>query len=155
MADSEWVKTCTKCGILQLVSEFHKKPKGKYGLNSRCKTCVKNYDQKRYQVYKVEENKRCKKYHQTIIGCLHNRFINIKQRCNDPKIKSYKNYGGRGIKCLFKSFNEFADHVINELKVDPRDLTVDRINNDGHYEPGNIRFVTQAENNRNKRKHAK
>ncbi len=148
-------KICSKCKKEKSYSEFCKKSSGKYGLNSCCRKCKNIYDRKRNQVYKIEENKRCKKYYQTIIGCLHNRFSNMKQRCNDPKIKSYKNYGGRGIKCLFKSFDEFANYVINELKVDPRNLIIDRINNDGHYEKDNIRFVTQAENNRNKRKHAR
>ena len=41
-------------------------------------------------------------------------------------------------------------YVIDELRVDPRGLQIDRIDNDGHYEKGNIRFVTCVENNNNR-----
>lgn len=74
----------------------------------------------------------------------------MKQRCTSPAYKNYKNYGGRGIKVCFKSANEFVDYVINILQVDPRGLQVDRIDNNGNYEPGNIRFVTHLENQHNK-----
>lgn len=88
----------------------------------------------------------------TIIDCLRSRFHQIKQRCNNPKNKDYKNYGGRGVKCLFISANEFINYIINELKIDPRKLWIDRIDNDGCYKPGNVRLVTMAESNKNKRK---
>lgn len=100
---------------------------------------------KQYKYYNYQ-----KKYRKTIKGHLIYCFHNIIARCNNSKHKSYKNYGGRGIKCLFKSFDEFIDYVVNELQVDPRGLTIDRIDNDGYYERGNIRFITQAENNRNR-----
>ena len=78
-------------------------------------------------------------------------FVGIKQRCNNPNHKAYKYYGGRGIQNKFKSLDEFRNYIINELQIDPRKLTIDRINNNGNYEKENIRFVTQAENNKNKR----
>ena len=68
------------------------------------------------------------------------------------KNKSYKNYGGRGIKVKFACFEDFFDYVVNELRADPRGLTIDRIDNDGDYERGNIRFVSQVENLQNRRK---
>lgn len=93
-----------------------------------------------------------KKYYSTVNGRLRQCFSGIKQRCNNPKHLSYKNYGGRGIKCFFKSPKEFIDYVTNELQVDPRGLTIDRIDNDGHYERGNIQFVTNAVNQSHRRK---
>lgn len=74
------------------------------------------------------------------------------RRCNNPKDKRYNDWGGRGIENKFPNFKAFHDYVIKELRIDPRGLTIDRIDNDGHYEHGNIRFITQAKNNRNKRK---
>lgn len=86
-----------------------------------------------------------RRYCATITGVLHNKYGSIRYRCNNPDGKRYHCYGGRGIKCLFKSLDDFRDYVINELKVDPRGLQIHRIDNDGHYERGNIVFVTREE----------
>lgn len=87
----------------------------------------------------------------TIIGYLQSVFKNIKIRCDNPKWVAYKNYGGRGIKCLFENSDKFVNYVVNELQIDPRGLDIDRIDNDGNYEPGNIRFISHKENCSNRR----
>lgn len=96
-----------------------------------------------------------KKYYSTISGHLSYVYSRSKRRCNNPTDKDYKNYGGRGIKSKFKSLNVFRDYVIKELQIDPRGLQIDRIDNNGHYEPGNIRFVTSKVNNNNRRNNIK
>ena len=80
------------------------------------------------------------------------RCNHMKQRCDNPDNSKFKHYGGRGIECRFESNQEFVDYVINELKVDPRGLEIHRINNDGHYEKGNIEFLTDIDH---KKKHKK
>lgn len=104
---------------------------------------------------KQVSNKSSKKYQQTFIGNLRHRFRQMKERCNNPKDKDYKYYGGRSIKCLFKSANEFVNHIINDLSYDTfekiKGLQIDRIDNNGHYELGNVRFVTPKENCNNRR----
>ncbi len=90
------------------------------------------------------------KYYATIEGHLQRVFGNIKARCNDPEHKSYKNYGGRGIRVCFESLDDFRGYVMDELCVDPRGLQIDRIDNGGNYERGNIRFITHRENQQNK-----
>jgi len=92
-----------------------------------------------------------KKHRQTINGYLHDVYTHLKYRCNNSKDKQYKDYGGRGIENKFKSPNEFINYVINELKIDPRGLQIDRIDNNGNYEKDNIRFVTAKENCNNRR----
>ena len=75
-------------------------------------------------------------------------YKNAKQRCTNPKVEHYKDYGGRGIKFLFKNFEQF----FTELGLRPSDKhSVDRINNDGHYEPGNVRWATREEQQANTR----
>lgn len=75
----------------------------------------------------------------------------LKRRCYDPNDAGYKNYGGRGIFVhpdWINSFDNFLKHI------GPRpssDHSIDRINNDGNYEPGNVRWATQKEQNNNKR----
>ena len=85
------------------------------------------------------------KYNATIRGVLQKRYHNIMRRCNDPRCKSYNRYGGRGIECRFNSFEAFVDYVDFTLMVDPRGLHIHRMDNDGHYERGNIEFLTPKE----------
>ena len=80
-------------------------------------------------------------------------WIGIKQRCLNKNNKSYKNYGGRGITICkdwennYKSFQEWA--IQNGYKPN---LSIDRINNNGDYEPHNCRWTTRLEQNRNTRR---
>jgi hypothetical protein len=74
----------------------------------------------------------------------------MKARCSNPKDKDYHRYGGRNIQVCdewkndFKTFYDFC--VQNGYQ---KGLEIDRIDNDGNYEPSNCRFVTSAENIRN------
>jgi len=75
-------------------------------------------------------------------------YHGAKQRCNNPNAPRYEDYGGRGIEFRFKSIVE----LFNYLGDRPEGLTLDRIDNDGHYEIGNVRWATYSEQNRNQRK---
>ena len=73
-------------------------------------------------------------------------------RCTDPKNKSYHNYGGRGIKFLFEDIYEAADWVIDNIGYRPQGkYSLDRIDNNRHYERGNLRWATDIEQANNKR----
>lgn len=74
-------------------------------------------------------------------------YVSAKQRCTNPNHKQWHNYGGRGIKFLFKNFEEF----LSALGTRPEGLVLDRIDNDGHYEPENMRWTTPLESTRNRR----
>lgn len=78
----------------------------------------------------------------------HNSYVGARSRCTKPTNENYKNYGGRGIEFRFTSFEHFLNHI--GFKPSPLH-TLDRINVDGHYEPGNVRWATQIEQNRNRR----
>lgn len=81
----------------------------------------------------------------------YNTWARIISRCFDKNNPSYERYGGRGITVfpLWKrSFTEFLNYI------GPRPGTgysIDRINNDGNYEPGNVKWSTQKEQCRNKK----
>lgn len=78
-------------------------------------------------------------------------YCGARRRCTDPTGKWWKDYGGRGIEFRFKTFEEFLAAV--GPKPEPHHLySIDRFpNNDGHYEPGNVRWATREEQNNNQR----
>jgi hypothetical protein len=75
-------------------------------------------------------------------------FLNMRTRCNNPKYKQYKDWGGRGIKCLLKSYKDIIDAI--GYRPSPK-YSIDRIDNNGHYSKNNIRWATKTQQNNNKR----
>jgi hypothetical protein len=74
-------------------------------------------------------------------------------RCEAPAHKDYPNYGGRGIS-VCKSWHDvqaFIGWIEGHLGPRPDRRSLDRIDNDGNYEPGNVRWATPAEQRRNQR----
>lgn len=84
------------------------------------------------------------------------RYDAILARCSNPASKQWLSYGGRGIKCLFKTRMEFIQWVSKNLPhEDYVGVEIDRMDNDGNYEPGNLRLATRRENTQNRRNTAK
>lgn len=74
------------------------------------------------------------------------------ERCYDKKNKYYKNYGGRGIKCEFKNAAAMTRWLMKHLPKPPKGrMLLDRIDNDGNYRAGNLRWSTPAESGGNTR----
>ena len=90
-------------------------------------------------------------------------YANMKQRCYNPNTKQFKNYGGRGIticeewndkawsgtKHLSKGYVAFRDWALTHGYAD--NLTIDRIDVNGNYEPSNCRWITRTDQSYNKR----
>lgn len=93
----------------------------------------------------------CKKHHLSN-SPIYKRWKGMKARCYQVHRKDYKNYGGRGItvcdewKNNFKAFYDWA--ISSGFK---EDLTLDRIDNNGNYEPSNCRWSTKSEQRINQR----
>jgi len=75
----------------------------------------------------------------------------MRSRCSNPKVKAYPRYGGRGI-TVCERWDSFSAFLAD---VGPRpgpEYQIDRYpNNDGNYEPGNVRWATPEQNNNNRR----
>lgn len=75
-------------------------------------------------------------------------WLDIRKRMS-PSNKDFRHYAGRGIVLKFDSFEQFREHV-RRLPGLCRSAVLDRRDNDGPYEPGNLRWTTWAESNRNR-----
>jgi hypothetical protein len=88
-------------------------------------------------------------YKTPLARALRARAGNAQQRCSNPNHPSYSVYGGRGIEFRFESLDAYVKYVMTLSGADPS-LEVDRIDNDGHYEPGNLRWLTRREQSANR-----
>jgi hypothetical protein len=78
-------------------------------------------------------------------------WSHILQRCENKKNKAYKNYGARGIS-VCERWHKF-ENFLADMGLKPSSKhSLDRINNDGNYEPWNCRWATRVEQNRNTRR---
>ena len=80
---------------------------------------------------------------------LYRTWTSMRKRCYNPKDPSYKYYGGKCIQVCAEWKNDFIafrNWALNNGYAD--NLTIDRIDNDGNYEPSNCQFLTKSENTR-------
>lgn len=72
-------------------------------------------------------------------------WISMIQRCVNPKHKFWHRYGGRGITVCDRWRSSFENFLADVGRRPSPELSIDRIDNDGNYEPGNVKWSTQAE----------
>ena len=106
--------------------------------------------------YQAEFNKRAKTHGQSSHEKptpTYTTWAAMKQRCDNPKAVGYHNYGRRGIQVCERWLNSFENFFedMGERPKSPKGLTLDRIDNDGNYEPGNCKWSTKKQQSSNQR----
>jgi hypothetical protein len=79
----------------------------------------------------------------------YNVFCTMKQRCGNPNSEKWANYGALGVENRFRDFEHFFACI--GPRPSPKH-SLDRIDNFGHYEPGNVRWATASQQQRNRRR---
>jgi hypothetical protein len=78
-------------------------------------------------------------------------WVNMMTRCTNPNSSKWKDYGGRGISVCVRWRHSF-ESFLADMGEKPAGLTLDRIDNDGNYEPSNCRWATPSEQRINSRR---
>lgn len=119
---------CPKCGThIELM-----KHQGK--AQEQCQKCFREYHRKT----QIKHGDRYTRLYRT--------WINIRQRCNNVKLKKYQQYGAKGISVCdeWSNYSKFKEWALSSGYKD--NLTVDRIDVLGNYEPSNCQWLTNSEN---------
>lgn len=139
-------KDCRECLRRLPVSQFRKDKRGKNGLRVHCKSCqarlLQEWRHKNTEKVRATQRKYLLKYRATHLG--KRLWEGIRNRCRNPNHSNYKNYGARGIE-LRLTRKELC-HLFDEQRASLISETVHthRIDSSGHYERGNILFMSKS-----------
>lgn len=142
-------------GWVEIISDEARKPCGSHGyyVLTRCTGCGSvQWTNLGNLTRGVSKGCQACSQKRQIPEWLGKRLTAAKQRCENPNSPEYKNYGARGIRFDFVSVTAAGLWMIENLGLPDRKMEIDRIDTNGNYAPGNLRWVTRSENCSNTRR---
>lgn len=141
--------------ILEIIPGYRKKGLKKVNRKVKCLCECGNITLPFYHSVKIGKTKSCGcldgEYHGMTGSSEYHSWSAMRQRCYNKNYRAFKDYGGRGITVCHRwqsSFNNF----LNDMGKKPsEEYSLDRINNDGNYEPSNCQWSTYLEQANNRR----
>ena len=147
-----------KQGKLTVIEEVGKNAHGAYLWKCACECgaeCVKNTNTLNSGVKScsascgIAESNRNRARHGAYRTKEYRTWIGIKRRCFNPDSTYYHRYGGRGI-TMHPAWVDSFEQFLVDVGPAPKGMTIDRINNEGNYEPGNVRWSTRKDQSNNR-----
>lgn len=143
------MKKCTVCGKEKPLSDFYKrKAKGKDYIVAKCKKCFYETTDKKLS---KDSQKNYRDRMREKYGTIPYVHKSMRNRCENPNAKDYKNYGAKGISVCdeWKKVIPFCEWALDNGYE--KGLQIDRIDPDKGYCPENCRFITRIENLRRRK----
>lgn len=145
----------TRYGSLKIISRKTEDSASNLLVEVQCERCDGSHMSRFHNIRKRPNTAACPHCNGrtpvTVPHWLYVRCQSQKDRCQNPRSDCYDRYGGRGIEFRFASVNAAATWVAENLGIADRSMELDREDNLGHYESGNLRWVTSVENMSNRR----
>ena len=136
-------KFCSKCNHYKSLSDFYNCKNYKDKKSYWCKKCIKNYQKIHYSTIIKSISKWLKKDHKNFPW--KRTLRDIKARCNNPKNKSYKNYGGKGIKCEI-TVEELEKLWFRDKAYTMERPSIHRKKSNGNYTLKNCQYIELRKN---------
>jgi hypothetical protein len=139
---------CIRCGAVRMI----RLRRYRNGLQKRCGSCNGTVNGKATGKATIKAAIKANTTHGESGRPEYRAWLYMRNRCYDVRNISYRNYGGRGIRVCERWRYSYPAFLADVGRRPSPQHSIDRIDNDGNYTPGNVRWATRIQQNRNKQR---